>query len=153
MQINHFENCGKCHGVHLNEVNCNGNLFQNWNNMSNIDLTKSSGSIIDYTNLSSTSSIGEELIKNNLIFKFISNDPKNNIKLFCSLIKTNDKCYSLYYKFERDGYTSKEILRSNIFYYDLLDYLNLDMFEFKINFEQKYEELYNTCLKIRNGKI
>lgn len=85
-----------------------------------------------------------------LIFKFISNEPKSDIRLFCSLITVDNQHYSLYYKFEKDNCISKEILRTDVFCYDLRSYVEMDMSEFEVNFKEKYDELYNICLKIRD---
>lgn len=93
----------------------------------------------------------EKLIEDYRIFKFVSNEPKSDIRLFCSLVKTDDHHYSSYYKFEKDGYVTKEITRINVFCYDLCSYIEMDMFEFEVNFEEEYHELYTICLIIKNN--
>jgi hypothetical protein len=85
------------------------------------------------------------------IFKFVSNEPKSDIRLFYSLVKIDDQHYSSYYKFEKDNHISKEILRTDVFCYDLIEYIEMDMIEFEINFEEKYHELYDICLNIKNN--
>lgn len=85
------------------------------------------------------------------IFKFVSNEPKSDIRLFCSLITVDNQHYSLYYKFEKDNCVSKEILRTDVFCYDLIEYVEMDMIEFEVNFEEKYHELYEICLNIKNN--
>lgn len=52
MQINHSENCGKCHSNHWLGVDCKGKLIENWeqdlinSNVAVIDLRKQSGAMI-----------------------------------------------------------------------------------------------------------
>mgnify|MGYP000028152105 CR=1 FL=1 len=134
MQINHSENWEQDlinHGVAI------------------VDLRKPSGSIIYCGEKSITAGFTKH--KHNSIFEFISNDSKSNIRLFCLLVQTDNEHYRLYFKFEKDNYVTKEINRINVFCYDLLTYIEMDMFEFEVNFEEKYNELYDICLKIKNN--
>lgn len=137
MQINHSENWKQDlinHGVAI------------------IDLTQPSGSMIYCGDQPDSGTFTKcKPIEDYRIFKFVSNEPKSDIRLFCSLVKTDNQHYSSYYKFEKDGYITKEITRINVFYYDLLTYIEMDMFEFEVNFEEKYYELYNICLEIKNN--
>ena len=115
-----------------------------------IDLTQPSGSMI-YCGEQPDTSGKYKPIEDHRIFKFVSNEPKSDIRLFCSLVKTGVQNYSIYYKFEKDGYVTKEITRINVFCYDLIEYVEMDMIEFEINFEEKYHELYEICLNIKNN--
>lgn len=57
--------------------------------------------------------------------------------------------YSLYYKFEKDKSTKKEISRTNIFKNDLFKYVEIDMWELKRNYYSKYIELETICLNLQ----
>lgn len=117
-----------------------------------IDLTQKSGSMIYCGEQSNTGgNFINKPIEDYRIFKFVSNEPKSDIRLFCSLIKTDDQHYSLYYKFERDNYVTKEISRINVFCYDLWEYVKADLSEFEVEFEEKYNELYDICSEIKNN--
>ena len=137
--MNHTENCGKCHGNHWLGVDSKGKLIENWEQ----DLINSGVSVIDL----------RKQFKPYLIFQFTSNEPKSDIRLYCSLITVDREHYSLYYKFEKYNCMSKEILRTDVYGYDLYDYVDIEMMEFEDYFENKYNELVDTCLKIRNGEM
>ncbi len=116
-----------------------------------IDLTRPSGSMIYCGEQPDTSGSFTKPVEDYQIFKFVSNEPKSDIRLFCSIIKTDNEHYSSYYKFEKDGYVTKEITRINIFCYDLIEYVEMDMAELEFNFEEEYHELYTICLNIKNN--
>ena len=84
-----------------------------------IDLTQPSGSMIYCgEKLDTSGNFMNKSIKDYRIFKFVSNEPTSDTRLFCSVVKTDNEHYSSYYKFEKDGYMTKEITRINIFCYD-----------------------------------
>jgi hypothetical protein len=155
MQINHSENCGKCHGNHIfgfdcqnstvliaGEVNCNRKIIT-WT-------SPASKTITNYFD----EKVKIQSIKDEFLFSFEYNE--DNIQFMIYLYKSTlnfKSYYSLYYKFEKDKSTKKEISRLDVYYHDLDTYVEIDMFELKINFEDKYNELIDICLTIKNGEI
>lgn len=134
------------------------NYSENWkqdlinHGVAIIDLTQPSGSMLYCGERPDTAGFTKyKPTEDHRIFKFVSNELKSDIRLFCSLVKTDNEHYSSYYKFEKDGYVTKEITRINIFCYDLIEYMEMDMIEFELNFEEKYHELYTICLNIKNN--
>lgn len=117
-----------------------------------IDLTQKSGSMIYCGEQSDTSGNFQiKSVKDEFLFSFEHNE--DEIQILCYLIRSDSQFYSLYYKFEKKNNVRKEISRSNVFGYDLYDYVDWELQELETWFENKYNELIDICLKIRNSEI
>ena len=87
-------------------------------------------------------------------FIFSFEQKETDIRFTVYLYKSasdSERYYSLYYKFEKEKCITKEISRTDVYFYDLFKYVE-EMWELKLNCYSKYLELETICLELRNEK-
>lgn len=91
-----------------------------------------------------------KLVTDKFLFSF--EQKESDIRFTVYLYKSasdSERYYSLYYKFEKENCITKEISRTDVYFYDLFKYVE-EMWELKSNCYSKYLELENICLSLRN---